>query len=185
MIDDKKSIRFANTSIEPADAVIITYKTRMRGSKTRTKRRTERKQTEVISRMKEGCRSSLVADLRVVFIDISGDVAEYAYIHTGPRVCMCWLNSSGQKGVQYEWIGWCMAQRAIVTSCSHLLELRRSFQLPPRILISVVISSLAPLLITFLLLFRPQFYFAFSLRRTLSRFLGDFRDDFISRRIFY
>lgn len=41
--------------------------------------------------MKEGCRSSLVADLRVVFIDISGDVAEYAYMHTSPEcVCMCW-----------------------------------------------------------------------------------------------
>lgn len=37
--------------------------------------------------MKEGCRSPLVADLRVVFIDISGGVAEYAYMHTGAHMC--------------------------------------------------------------------------------------------------
>lgn len=54
--------------------------------------------------MKEGCRSPLVADLRVVFIDISGGVAECAYMHIGAHVyarvgvcvCVCiWLNPSG------------------------------------------------------------------------------------------
>lgn len=45
--------------------------------------------------MKEGCRSPLVADLRVVFIDISSGVAECIYMPTGTQahgcecVCVC------------------------------------------------------------------------------------------------
>lgn len=39
--------------------------------------------------MKKGCRSPLVADLRVVFIDISGGVAECIHAHRRTPVCVC------------------------------------------------------------------------------------------------
>lgn len=99
----------------------------------------------VISRAwKRGADRPLVVDLRVVFIDISGGVAACTYVHTGScaclrRVCTCvWSTPLGQEGVQHEWLGWCMAQRAIVTSCSHLLEL------PPSCPRSDLLSSLLP-----------------------------------------
>jgi len=143
--------------------------------------------------MKEGCRSPLVADLRVVFIDISGDVAEYAYMHTSPEcVCMCWyvcvcvlVKLLGLEGraIRVDWL-----VHGTEGDRYELQPLVRAPSSCPRAYLSpssFLLFCISPLLIIFLLLFRPYCHFAFSLRRALSSFLRDFRHDFVSIDCYY
>lgn len=132
--------------------------------------------------MEEGCRSPLVADLRVVFIDISGGVAEYAYMHTAAHMCVYVLvKLLGLEGraVRVAWL-----VHGTEGDRYELQPLVRAPSSCPRAHLRPL-TFFSLLLITFLLLFRPTCYFAFSLRRALSRFLGGFCHDFASRRIFY
>lgn len=104
----------------------------------------------------------------------------YAHGHTDASVCVlvkplglegrtvrvAWL-VHGTEGDRYE-------LQPLVRAPSSCL---RAYLRPP--------SFLSLLLIIFLLLLRPSYYSALSFRRVSSRFLGDFRHDFASRRIFY